>query len=814
MGLLSSNSPPVAAGKEFKPSMHVPKGVDVKGNRIDDRLDLDIAEKVSNGTAHEPANVIVMLSSEPTAAVVDAFGKHGGSVSTGLWKYALYGFGGRIPYGRIVAFVKSRSDVLLVEKEAECNATVAYAAQQVGARSYVWNTLGLQGDPNSSLAVLDTGIDGSHVDFAPGYGAGDFSKKIVGWNNQITSAATPFDDNGHGSHCSGLAAGNGFFSVNASGYATATWGANLTLTGGTVTYFAGGMMVNQSGPITLTVKWARTGSARLSSLLLDYGDKTLSTGSWSQVASVNTPSQNTLYTLSYTVPSPPSGGYDMYHPLAVTSGIGNLYITMNITWPYLPPGDGYFAWTGLAPDSKLVGVKVLNYYGSGTSTGLINGLNWVIANRVTYHITVASMSLGFMAEVPSVNSAVTNLVNSGVSTIVAAGNDGSGANNVFTPGSVDEALTVGAMNQFDDVTSYSSQGGTRYQTMKPDVTAPGGSFYAVPLFSVDSNYNDAEGRWSDVVANDAAPMQGTSMATPVAAGAAQVLVEALGGSSKWDYTRSQALLPKMLLLMTATETYPNARESGASPTLERGGKDAQEGYGRINVDAASDAVLKSYLTGTVAVGSLGSPPKFTDISVLGQKLCWARNAYLFSGVEYGFSLDVPAGADFDLYLYDGVGNAFGEPVVSTKSVSDGAGTDEGIAYTPSSTGEYYVVVKRAREDTGGGQFTLASSPSQEAHLLVNVDPSQASYSMGQSVTFGVTVFNQLKPALDSTLTLTVTGPGGYYNYDFQPIAVAADEVKDYSFSWTVPDSSGMYVVEVSLVPAQLTAYDAAMLDVS
>ena len=62
-------------------------------------------------------------------------------------------------------------------------------------------------------------------------------------------------------------------------------------------------------------------------------------------------------------------------------------------------------------------------------------------------------------------------------------------------------------------------------------------------------------------------------------------------------------MPKMLLLMTATETYPNARESGTSPTLERGGKDAQEGYGRVNVDAAADAVLKTYVTGTTVVDS-------------------------------------------------------------------------------------------------------------------------------------------------------------------------------------------------------------------
>jgi subtilisin family serine protease len=332
---------------------------------------------------------------------------------------------------------------------------------------------------------------------------------------------------------------------------------------------------------------------------------------------------------------------------------------------------------------------------------------------------------------------------------------------------------------------------------------------------VDTNYNDAEGGWSsDAVANDAAPMQGTSMSTPIVAGAAQILVEALGGFAEWNYTRDQALLPKTLLLMTATETYPNARESGISPTLERGGKDAQEGYGRINLDAAADAVLKNYLTGTVVVDSLGMPPKTTDISVLGQRLCWARNVRLFSGITYDFSLGVPAGADFDLYLYNTTGDAYGQPVILTKSTTAVSGAKESIVYTPVLSGEYYVVVKRATETTGAGQFTLTSTPSQTPHLLLNVDPSQASYVGGQALTFQITVFNELSPALESTLALTITGPAGYYHYDFQPVAVAADKAKDYSFTWAAPQVTGTYVVEAGLVPAQLTAYHAAWLKVN
>lgn len=700
----------------FRSSLWNPGLVDQDNNGIADSLDQEIAARSSNHTAQEHVNVAVMLKSEPTLYDADAFVSSGGYLTTSPWTHAIYGFGGRISYNGIGVFANQCPDVLLVEKEAICNSSLAYAATQVGARTYVWSTLGLQGDQNSSVAIIDTGIDASHPDFSPGFGDQNFSKKIVGWNDQVGTTTSPYDDNGHGSHCAGLSAGNGFFSVDASGNATATWGANLGSVDSTDTYLISGMMVNKTGAITIKVKWTTTGTAKLIGLPLYNGDKTLSSSSWTQVASVSTPGQNTWYTLTYNVAATPSGGYDMYHvAMVLTAGTGNLYVVFTMSWPYAPPSDGFSAWTGIAPQSKLVGVKVLDYSGLGTSTGLINGIDWVIANRMTYHITVASMSMGFGSELTSVDSAVVNLVNSGVATIVAAGNSGSGTNYIYTPGSVDEVITVAGMNQFDNTASYSSQGGaSRYtgKTVKPDITAPGGSYYAVPLFSADSNSSDAEGRWSEIQANDSAPMQGTSMAAPVIAGAADIVIQAMGGYTKWNWTRSQALQPKMILLMTATETYPNLREPSNpthSPTLERGGKDVHEGYGRLNLDAAVEALLKTHQIGTTTTDTLGNPPTLSDISVLGQTLAWARNVQLVSGFKYNFTLNVPTAADYDLYLYNSTGTAYGEPSIVASSITATTGGTELFTVTAPYNGTYYIVVKRATETTGSGTFSLKSS---------------------------------------------------------------------------------------------------------
>ena len=100
-----------------------------------------------------------------------------------------------------------------------------------------------------------------------------------------------------------------------------------------------------------------------------------------------------------------------------------------------------------------------------------------------------------------------------------------------------------------------------------------------------------------------------------------------------------------------------------------------------------------------------------------------------------------------------------------------------------------------------------------ARLVLSVTPFQNAYSGGQLLTLTIMVFNELNPPLNSTLTLTVTSPDGYYTYDFQPIEIEADEIKTYSFNWTVPDTAGTYRVEVGLVPEQITAYDVVWLEV-
>jgi hypothetical protein len=62
--------------------------------------------------------------------------------------------------------------------------------------------------------------------------------------------------------------------------------------------------------------------------------------------------------------------------------------------------------------------------------------------------------------------------------------------------------------------------------------------------------------------------------------------------------------------------------------------------------------------------------------------------------------------------------------------------------------------------------------------------------------------------------LTVSGPEAYYVFETQEIAVDTDSAEEFSFDWIVPDVEGTYVVEVGLIPPQLTAYDCVWLEVN
>jgi subtilisin family serine protease len=171
---------------------------------------------------------------------------------------------------------------------------------------------------------------------------------------------------------------------------------------------------------------------------------------------------------------------------------------------------------GVAPGARLWAVRVLNNQGSGTTSTIICGINWVTQNANT--IEVANMSLGGSGSdsscggFDSYHNAICNSVNAGVTYVVAAGNSYANANN-YRPATYAEVITVSALADFNG-----EPGGGAPQTCRVDVD---------DTFADFSNY----GSDVDMIApgvciystyrnSSYATMSGTSMASPHVAGAA------------------------------------------------------------------------------------------------------------------------------------------------------------------------------------------------------------------------------------------------------------------------------------------------------
>jgi subtilisin family serine protease len=148
---------------------------------------------------------------------------------------------------------------------------------------------------------------------------------------------------------------------------------------------------------------------------------------------------------------------------------------------------------GVAKGVTLHPVRVLDCTGSGTWTGVINGINWVAANRQLP--AVANMSLGGSFN-SAVNTATDGLIAAGVFTAVASGNSSANACN-YSPASTANAMTVNSTTNTDARSSFSNFGTCT------DIFAPGSS--------IVSAYNTSN--------TATAVLSGTSMASPHVAGA-------------------------------------------------------------------------------------------------------------------------------------------------------------------------------------------------------------------------------------------------------------------------------------------------------
>ena len=231
-------------------------------------------------------------------------------------------------------------------------------------------------------------------------------------------------------------------------------------------------------------------------------------------------------------------------------------------------------YRGVASGAQILDGKVLDDFGGGFESGIIEGMEW--AAEQDADIVNMSLGGGDTPEIDPLEEAVNTIsAEYGTLFVIAAGNAGSDQS-VGSPGSADAALTVGAVDRDDNLADFSSRGPRVGDgAIKPDVTAPGVDIVAAL---------HADGTIGPEVEPGYTALSGTSMATPHVAGAAALLAQ-----QHPDYTGAQ------LKAILSASAKPHADLTAF-----------EQGSGRIDV---ARAITQSVVTEptSVSIGTIQWP---------------------------------------------------------------------------------------------------------------------------------------------------------------------------------------------------------------
>jgi len=247
-------------------------------------------------------------------------------------------------------------------------------------------------------------------------------------------------------------------------------------------------------------------------------------------------------------------------------------------------------YAGIAPEVRLIGMKVLDGNGQGYASHVLAAIEFAIDHRAALGIDVINLSLGHPVLEPPADDplvqAVERATAAGMVVVTSAGNFGkrpggttTGYAGIASPGNAPSAVTVGALRtrdtagrHDDSVAPYSSRGPTWFDgQIKPDLLAPGHGLIATmspaaTLYRSDNSAGPAGGY---------AALNGTSMAAAVTSGVVALMIEARRLDAGAAPLTANTV--KMALQYTAIAV---ARPESAAP------RQLEQGAGGLNAAAA------------------------------------------------------------------------------------------------------------------------------------------------------------------------------------------------------------------------------------
>ncbi|WP_328696899.1 MULTISPECIES: S8 family serine peptidase [unclassified Streptomyces] len=315
---------------------------------------------------------------------------------------------------------------------------------------------------------------------------------------------------------------------------------------------------------------------------------------------------------------------------------------------------------GAAPGAKIVSSRACTWDGGCTNIALTEGMIDLVVNR---GVDVVNMSIGGLPPLNDGNNARSELYKRlvdiyGVQLVISAGNDGPGVNTIGDPGLADHVISVGAsisketwaanygsaVTKKYDMLPFSSRGPREDGGFTPTLTAPGASINSTQTWLPGSPV--AEAGYS--LPAGYSMLQGTSMASPQAAGATALLLSA----AKQKHIELPPADLRTALTSTATQIKgvpAHAQGAGlidiidAWKQIKKQGAPAHEYTVRAPVDTAIDFALKDPGFGTGLYdregGLKAGQQKSYDVTVtrttgpdkkVEHKLSWKYNDGTFS----------------------------------------------------------------------------------------------------------------------------------------------------------------------------------------